>query len=76
MTAGEGRTGEGATGDAGITGGTDKAGRGGLAEGDEPEKGGDTGVRETGDVSGATSTHAGAGGAFDNTGGTGTAPTE
>ena len=61
---------------AGITGVTDKVGQGGLAEGDEPEKGGDTGVRETGDVSGATSTHAGAGGAFDNTGGTGTAPTE
>lgn len=37
---------------------------------------GDTGVRETGDISGATSTHAGAGGIFDNTGGTGTAPTE
>ena len=59
-----------------ITGGTDKAGRGGLAEGDLPEQGVDTGVRETGDISGATSTHAGAGGNFDNTGGTGTAPTE
>jgi hypothetical protein len=34
----------------------------------------DTGVEERGDISGATSTHAGAGGAFDNTGGTGTAP--
>lgn len=61
---------------AAITGGTDKAGPGGLAEGDRPEKDGDTGVRETGDISGATSTHAGAGGHFDNTGGTGTAPTE
>ncbi|HEX8723199.1 MAG TPA: hypothetical protein VF736_21455 [Pyrinomonadaceae bacterium] len=60
----------------GITGGTDKAGRGALAEGDMPDKGGDTGVRETGDISGATSTHAGAGGNFGNTGGTGTAPTE
>lgn len=59
-----------------ITGGTDKAGPGGLAEGDVPDKGGETGVRETGDISGATSTHAGAGGNFDNTGGTGTAPVE
>lgn len=63
-------------GEAGITGGTDKAGPGGLAEGDMPEKGAETGVRETGDISGATSTHAGAGGNFGNTGGTGTAPTE
>ncbi|MCA1620050.1 MAG: hypothetical protein LC795_12205 [Acidobacteria bacterium] len=59
-----------------ITGGTDKAGPGGVASGDMPDKGGETGVRETGDISGATSTHAGAGGNFDNTGGTGTAPTE
>ena len=59
-----------------ITGGTDKAGPGGLAEGDMPDKGIETGVRETGDISGATSTHAGAGGNFDNTGGTGTAPIE
>jgi len=36
---------------------------------------GGTGVEEEGDVAGATSTHAGAGGAMDNTGGTGTAPT-
>ncbi|HEX8502309.1 MAG TPA: hypothetical protein VF659_17130 [Pyrinomonadaceae bacterium] len=72
--ADESRTGETAAG--GITGGTDKAERGGLAEGDMPDKGGTTGVRETGDVSGATSTHAGAGGNFGNTGGTGTAPTE
>ncbi len=63
-------------GAADITGGTDKGGPGGLAEGDMPEKGGDTGARETGDISGATSTHAGAGGNFGNTGGTGTAPTE
>ncbi len=63
-------------GAADITGGTDKAGRGGLAGGDDPEKGTDTGVRETGDISGASSTHAGAGGNFGNTGGTGTAPTE
>lgn len=59
-----------------ITGGTDKVGPGGLAEGDAPGKAVDTGVRETGDISGATSTHAGAGGNFGNTGGTGTAPTE
>jgi hypothetical protein len=59
-----------------ITGGTDKVGRGGLAGGDMPDKGVDTGVRETGDLTGATSTHAGAGGRMDNTGGTGTAPTE
>ena len=57
-----------------ITGGTDRAGRGAVASGDVPDKGGDTGVRETGDLSGATSTHAGAGGNFGNTGGTGTAP--
>lgn len=63
-------------GAADITGGTDKATPGALAEGDEPEKGGETGVRETGDISGATSTHAGAGGNFGNTGGTGTAPTD
>ena len=69
-------TARGGEGDSGITGGADKAERGGLAGGDMPEKGGDTGARETGDISGATSTHAGAGGVFDNTGGTGTAPTE
>src|ERR671927_257703 len=62
-------------GDAGITGGTDKTGEGALASGDMPDKGGTTGVEETGDLTGATSTHAGAGGVFDNTGGTGTAPT-
>lgn len=58
----------------GITGGTDKAGRGALAGSDAPPEG-DTGARETGDITGASSTHAGAGGVFDNTGGTGTAPT-
>ncbi len=58
-----------------ITGGTDKTGRGALAESDRPATG-DTGVEETGDLTGATSTHAGAGGQMDNTGGTGTAPTE
>ena len=35
---------------------------------------GDTGVVEEGDIAGATSTHAGAGGQFGHTGGTGTAP--
>ncbi len=60
-------------GAAEITGGTDKAGRGGVAGSDAPAEG-DTGVRETGDITGASSTHAGAGGVFDNTGGTGTAP--
>ena len=65
---------EGASG-TDITGGTDKTGRGGLAGSDAPAVG-DTGVRETGDLAGATSTHAGAGGVMDNTGGTGTAPTE
>ena len=61
---------------SGITGGTDKTGPGGLAGGDMPDKGGTTGVRETGDLTGATSTHAGAGGDMENTGGTGTAPIE
>lgn len=58
-----------------ITGGADKTGRGGLADGGAPSEV-ETGVRETGDLAGATSTHAGAGGVMDNTGGTGTAPTE
>jgi hypothetical protein len=35
----------------------------------------ETSARETGDITGATSTHAGAGGVMENTGGTGTAPT-
>jgi hypothetical protein len=65
---------EGASG-TDITGGTDKTGRGGLADGNAPAKG-DTGARETGDLTGATSTHAGAGGVMENSGGTGTAPTE
>ena len=64
------------SGAAGVTGGTDKVGEGALASGDAPDKGGETGARETGDLTGATSTHAGAGGVMDNTGGTGTAPTE
>jgi hypothetical protein len=55
-----------------ITGGTDKFGPGGLA-GDDPHPGG-TGARETGDISGASSTHAGAGGDTGQTGGVGTAP--
>jgi hypothetical protein len=70
--AGTGRA-EGAGG-TDITGGADKTGRGGLADGAPSEA--ETGVRETGDLAGATSTHAGAGGAMENTGGTGTAPTE
>ena len=57
-----------------ITGGTDNVGEGALRASDEPKEA-DTGVRETGDLTGATSTHAGAGGVFGNTGGTGTAPT-
>ena len=61
-------------GGAGITGGTDKVGRGGLADSGAPSAG-DTGVEETGDLTGATSTHAGAGGVMDNSGGVGTAPT-
>jgi hypothetical protein len=65
---------EGASG-TDITGGTDKTGQGGLAGSDEPSVG-DTGVRETGDIAGASSTHAGAGGVFEDTGGTGTAPSE
>jgi hypothetical protein len=58
-----------------ITGGTDKTGRGGLAESDKPPTG-STGVEETGDLTGASTTHAGAGGQMENMGGTGTAPTE
>lgn len=58
-----------------ITGGTDKTGRGALADADRPSTG-STGAEETGDLTGATTTHAGAGGQMDNTGGTGTAPTE
>ena len=36
----------------------------------------DADIEETGDLTGATTTHAGAGGQMDNTGGTGTAPVE
>lgn len=61
------------TGSTDITGGTDKTGKGGLANSDAPPTG-TTGVVETGDIMGASSTHAGAGGVMDNTGGTGTAP--
>jgi hypothetical protein len=56
-----------------ITGGTDKYGPGGLAD-KEQHAHTNTGVRETGDISGASSTHAGAGGQMGETGGTGTAP--
>ena len=62
------------TGGTDITGGTDKTGWGGLADSGAPSTG-DTGIEETGDLTGASSTHAGAGGVMDNTGGTGTAPT-
>jgi len=58
-----------------ITGGTDKTGRGALAEPDKPATG-HTDIEETGDLTGATTTHAGAGGQMDNTGGAGTAPVE
>ena len=68
-----------------ITGGTDKTGRGALANPDAPHttdasvpKTNDPRAEETaetGDIMGASSTHAGAGGVMDNTGGTGTAPT-
>lgn len=64
---------DGETGDAEITGGTDKTGKGGLADSEAPSEG-DTGVEETGDIMGASSTHAGAGGVMDNSGGVGTAP--
>lgn len=50
-------------------------GEGGGREGATSAADGETGVEERGDLTGATSTHAGAGGAMDNTGGTGTAPT-
>lgn len=54
--------------------GADAAGESGPDRSDS-HRHDETGVREEGDIAGATSTHAGAGGAFDNTGGTGTAPT-
>ena len=56
-----------------ITGGTDKYRPGGMAD-QEHHVHDDTGARETGDIAGASSTHAGAGGAMDQTGGVGTAP--
>ena len=67
-----------------ITGGTDKVGRGGLANPDAPHTIASDVPRtndppaeetaETGDIRGARSTHDGAGGVMGNTGGTGTAP--
>ncbi|CAN5196238.1 hypothetical protein BH18ACI2_BH18ACI2_11270 [soil metagenome] len=59
-----------------ISGGTDKYGPGGLADSNNPTNATDAGFRETGDISGATSTHKGAGGDMSNTGGGGTAPTK
>jgi hypothetical protein len=59
-------------GGAEITGGTDKYGPGGL--GDKEHHTHETGASETGDIAGASSTHAGAGGEIGQTGGTGTAP--
>jgi glycosidase len=52
-----------------------RGGRGALTDADRPSTG-STGAEETGDLTGATTTHAGAGGQMDNTGGTGTAPVE
>ena len=73
-THAEGAARRGASG-TDITGGTDKTGRGALAEPDKPATG-HADIEETGDLTGATTTHAGAGGQMDNTGGTGTAPVE
>ncbi len=56
-----------------ITGGTDKYGPGGLADSGSAESG-STGASESGDIAGASSTHAGAGGDVGQTGGTGIAP--
>jgi hypothetical protein len=59
---------------------SDEATRGGATDAvvtdDKHEEGGTTDARETGDLTGATSTHAGAGGVMENNGGTGTAPSE
>lgn len=66
------RRGEGGTD---ITGGTDKYGPGGLAESDKPRVE-NVDIEETGDLMGATTTHQGAGGQMENTGGTGTGPVE
>lgn len=60
--------------DAAITGGTDKYGPGGTSNADQAPGGTYTDVEETGDIMGATTTHDGAGGQMDATGGTGTAP--
>ena len=72
--AGSAVTGARGAGGTDITGGTDKYGKGGLATPADVGTG-DTGVRETGDITGASSTLAGAGGEMENTGGVGTAPT-
>ena len=70
--------GAGETSDRAITGGTDKYGPGGTSGNADraPEGGTYTDVEETGDIMGATTTHAGAGGQMDSSGGTGTAPVE
>jgi hypothetical protein len=60
-------------GGADVTGGADKAGRRATSDTGEATEG-ESGARESGDISGASSTHAGAGGVMENTGGTGTAP--
>jgi hypothetical protein len=56
-----------------ITGGTDKFRPGGMAD-QEHHTHDEASTGETGDIAGATSTHAGAGGAMEQTGGVGTAP--
>ena len=83
--SGGGRSGARGASGTDITGGTDKVGQGALAGADTPEANNPDvqrtneprveGTAETGDIMGASSTHAGAGGVMDNTGGTGTAPT-
>ena len=62
-----------AEGGADITGGTDKYGPGGMGDKEHHTHAG-TGAQETGDIAGASTTHAGAGGEMGQTGGTGTAP--
>ena len=56
-----------------ITGGTDKTGRGALANADSPNSP-KAGSEETGDIAGASTTHEGAPGQMEQTGGMGTAP--
>jgi hypothetical protein len=67
---------QGAAGQGGTdtTGGTDKAAQRATSDTGEATQE-ESGARESGDISGASSTHAGAGGVMENTGGTGTAPT-